>query len=366
MSLPLQQPDPTHEPTAEQPDLAVVSASEASDLSGPDMLARVTELYFLTEEKRTEDETNSFGLVLEKLAYASAVENRARLANRLSFSPKAPVRLMRRMAFDTIIVARPVLQYSPALSEDDLETLAKKLGQDHLLAIAHRLYLPSRITDVLVERGVSPVRVTLTNNSSAEFSTEAIARLMELSETDPELKFALGTRPDLSPPLFERFRSFVVGQFFIEGDAEDGEVADEAEPAAEEARDEAADQASGNSGGDDRDLSDDDEGVIASEHILANLASAGKAAEAVVCMAKLTRLEDHMIEHCLFKAEPSALMVLCKANNFSTTTFKALLNVRQNQSPDLKVDLPAQLKRYEAMNAHTAKRIIQYADKSKT
>ncbi len=353
----------------------------------PDLLSRVLDLYFLSEGRRSASDTEAFGVVLERLAFSPGdnEKTRAELAGKLALCDHAPCRLMRRLAFDTIFVARPVLQYSSSLSENDLVTLAKKLGQDHLLAMAHRLRLPPAITDILVARGQTLVHVAVTQNSSAEFSAESISQLLDYAEKDDELKFVLGLRSELSPNLFNRFMSFVKDQIFIDENAgaptekdapagtkaADDDSAPEKEPAAEPETD----------GGDNpadsspADNCEEDDGPIifdpirdsyACEKNLIKLARGRMVPETVTCMAKLTKLESPVIEHCLLGADLSALMVLSKANGFANGTFTELLKVRDSvnqENGEEKIDIVAMLKRYEAMQTHTAKRIIQFANK---
>jgi hypothetical protein len=74
-----------------------------------------------------------------------------------------------------------------------------------------------------------------------------------------------------------------------------------------------------------------------------------------------------MVKHCLISAELSALMILCKANGFSNATFTTLLRLREaNSEEGNAIDMTAMLQRYDAMQTHTAKRIIQYAKKKRS
>lgn len=343
-----------------------------SESSDKDLLGRVLDLYFLTEGKRSSSDTNSFGTVLEQMAYAASVERRAELANQLAPSIDAPTHLMRRLAFDTIVVSRPVLQYSVCLTESDLVTLATKLSEAHLLAIAHRLKLPAAITDVLVNRGDTATLATVIHNTGAEFSRGSLDNLAKKAETDPELRFALGLRPDLNLGLFNRFKSFINDQLIIDiggrrnsRQAKSGVVAPaQAEAPAASNVDEAgsdADAGAESSTGPAHDEPDWTGPVT--EKALVEIAREGQLAETLCCMAQLTGLDMKMANHCLLTADLSALMVLCKANDFSNATFSALMNLREANTDCGAIDVITMLKRYEAMKSHTAKRIIQYADK---
>lgn len=339
-----------------------------------DMTSRVMDLYFLAEGKRTPEDTEAFGIVLERMAYAADTEKRADIANRLAFSEDAPARLMRRLAFDCITVARPVLQYSDCLSESDLITLARKLEQDYLHAISHRRKLTPPVTDVLVDRGNSKVRVSVTQNSGAAFTGETLQRLGEMAEHDAELRFSLGLRPELNPSMFDRLKTFVAGQLLVPVEdehtlrgkpAEASKTSEQkatAKPAAETPKPSGQPQAEDNE--EPAPVYDPVRDSHASEKNLVKLAKGEMLQETITCMSKLTGMERDMVEHCLLRAELSALMVLCKANGFANTTFTVLLKLRQKHSEDgTVIDVKSMLYRYEAMQSHTAKRIIQYANK---
>ncbi len=354
--------------------------SDEADTSDEELLQRVLELYFQSDGKRSESDTDAFSIVLEQTAYKVGLEKRAELSNQLALTKGAPTRLMRRLAFDNIIVARPVLQYSDRLSNSDLVTLASKLSQDHLHAIAHRLKLTSPVTDVLVDRGESPALVTLTHNSGAEFSPDGLVRLEKRAETDPDLSFALGLRPDLNPGLFSRFSNFINGQLLGEiglgklgtnGEAAPVEKTappeDLSESGAKKTDGDSDVPASEENGNEPNTNSSGQEGDLVwtgpvHERSLAEIAREGRLDESVCCLARLTKLAPNLARHCLLVADVSALMVLCKANNFASGTFSALMSLRDANTSASAIDTVSMLKRYDAMKAHTARRIIDYAN----
>ncbi|MDH3579599.1 MAG: DUF2336 domain-containing protein [Hyphomicrobiales bacterium] len=355
----------------------IVDEIDDTDLSEEALLDRVVELYFLSDGKRADSDTNAFGTVLEQLAYKSTTARRAELANQLALAKDAPTHLMRRLAFDNIIVARPVLQYSDRLSNKDLVTLASKLGQDHLHAIAHRLKLTPPVTDVLVKRGRPPTLTTVAQNSGAKFSPDGLSRLERRAEADSDLAFALGLRPDLHPGMFTRFSNFVKEQ--LSAEISFGKAATKASGnAAGSAASKQGAAAKPNGDGDpaaDQDgetglegnASDEAADVVwkgpLQESALANIAREGRLDETLCCLARMTKLEETMARHCLLVADTSALMVLCKANGFASGTFSALLQIREANTLDGPIDKVLMLKRYDAMKPQMAKRIIQFANK---
>lgn len=354
----------------------------------PGLLDRVMELYELTAGQCSEADIEAFGSVMERLAYAGPVEKRAALANRLARDSTAPRQFMRRLAYDAILVSRPVLQYSDRLDDRDLVTLVQKLEEDHRLAIAHRLTLPASVTDKLVALGEPPVRVRVVKNNGAVFSKQGVTRLKELAEEDPALRRAMELRPDLKPGLLPRIAALLHGAALpaiarlgvdasrsgpepvlaTQAESRACELVTEAEdgpamPAETYQPTEAAQVARRAVHDRPPEGFDVPNGGKVTERALAEMARVGWVSGTINCMAKLTGLDEEMTAHCLLKADLPALMVLCKAHRFASSTFGALLQFREAKGNGGVIDTVALLKRYEAMQSHTAKRIIQFADK---
>ncbi len=102
------------------------------------------------------------------------------------------------------------------------------------------------------------------------------------------------------------------------------------------------------------------------EKILAETARSGKVVETVEILSRITKLEQGMVDHCLFHAHLPALMVLCKAHRLSAATFTSLLQLRDNFNESKTTDTVSLLRRYESMSPETAQRVIRFADKSRT
>jgi len=99
-----------------------------------------------------------------------------------------------------------------------------------------------------------------------------------------------------------------------------------------------------------------------SEHELVNAAKAGEIENTLKCFSVITRHNHDMVEHFLFKAHISALMVLCKANKLTQETFTALLSLRENHTGQPTDNTVGLMKRYDGMTPETAQRIICRSD----
>src|SRR5215470_16770391 len=80
---------------------------------------------FFAAPRRTASEINLFDQIMDKvLAEVEPLARRA-LAERLADLDEAPQRTLVRLAGDVIEVAEPVLTRSPALSDEQLEPIAR-------------------------------------------------------------------------------------------------------------------------------------------------------------------------------------------------------------------------------------------------
>ena len=99
------------------------------------------------------------------------------------------------------------------------------------------------------------------------------------------------------------------------------------------------------------------------EKILVEAARNNIASETIEAFANITHLDKTMIEHCLFDAHISALMVLCKAHSFTPATFTAMLQLRDSHTGEPTNDTATLMRKYESMTPETAERIIRFSDK---
>jgi uncharacterized protein (DUF2336 family) len=167
------------------------------------ILERVADLFAAGSRGYSSKQIALFDDVLQKLCADIEVKARARLARRLAHIDNAPPQLVRSLAFDdAIAVAQPILIHSPQLSDTDLVENAATKSQDHLFAIAQRLRLSERVTDVLVERGHRRVIHKVAANTGARFSLAGYDKLTQRARRDRRLTFTLARRRDLPRQYF--------------------------------------------------------------------------------------------------------------------------------------------------------------------
>lgn len=149
--------------------------------------------------------------MLEFLAADHLPRVRALVAEEIKRARDVPPDLVRRLARDVeTIVAAPVLEYSPLLSDHDLrEIIAAGAGGARLLAIARRADLRPAVADAVVATLDVPAVAALLANPSAEIRAETLERLAEQAEQVEAWHRPLVLRPDLSLRAARRIAGFV-------------------------------------------------------------------------------------------------------------------------------------------------------------
>jgi uncharacterized protein (DUF2336 family) len=168
-------------------------------------LRRVTNLFLDESNRLNEEQIGVFDDVLVHLIQRIESKALVQLSTTLAPIDNAPTGVIRRLSnHDEIVIAAPVLTQSKRLSETDLVSIAKRKGQDHMLAISGRASLSEAVTDVLVERGNVQVHHTLARNAGARFSDSGYATLVKKSGSDETLAEKLGLRLDIPLELLRQ------------------------------------------------------------------------------------------------------------------------------------------------------------------
>jgi uncharacterized protein (DUF2336 family) len=149
--------------------------------------------------------------MLEKLASDQVPRVRAILAEEIKRLDCVPKSVVDRLARDIEqIVAAPILEYSPLLSDADLvEIIASAEAEHALRAIARRQPLSSEVSDVIVGSLDIPAVATLLANPHATIRERTLEELVETAESIEELHTPLTLRSDLSIRTIRRLASFV-------------------------------------------------------------------------------------------------------------------------------------------------------------
>ncbi len=186
---------PARETLIAELELAVKNGTQENRIT---TLRRVTDLFLGEADRLNDEQIKVFDDVLCRLTSKMESTALAELSNRLAPVDRAPIEMIKRLAWDDkIIVARPVLAESKRLTARDLVEIAGTKSQAHLLVIAGRDQLEEAVTDMLLKRGNREVFIELASNAGAHLSEAGYQTLVDKAETDESLTEYLGRRLDI-------------------------------------------------------------------------------------------------------------------------------------------------------------------------
>ena len=149
--------------------------------------------------------------VLEVLIQDQAVRVRRIVAETLKDMNTAPPGLIQRLARDPeLVVAGPVLQYSPVLTDEDLLDIVRQLPiPGAAAAIARRRKLGPAVADEIGGGTDVDAITALLSNDSAQIREETLDRLIERAPQYPAWHRPLVDRPKLSGRAVQKLARFV-------------------------------------------------------------------------------------------------------------------------------------------------------------
>ncbi len=141
--------------------------------------------------------------ILQFLVKDVEVTVRQALTESIAESPHLPGDLAADLASDTITIARPILERSPVLGDEQLAEIIRSHAMQYALSVAGRDAISEGLADALIESGEPDVIVRLINNDGAEISDEALCLLAKDYRDDTDIQDRLAKRPDLPPELVD-------------------------------------------------------------------------------------------------------------------------------------------------------------------
>jgi uncharacterized protein (DUF2336 family) len=328
-------------------------------------LRRITSLFLGQADQLNEQQISVFDDVLVHLVRRIETKALVQLSETLAPIGNAPIGTVRRLADnDDITVARPVLTQSVRLSDNDLADLARRKGQDHLLAISGRVSLPETVTDVLVERGDSTVRHALAKNSGARFSRFGFSTLVKNSQNDEALAESLGLRLDMPfeflRGLLSRATNLVRSKLLSSSSPKNHErIAHALAGIANEAGKEAGGQRSFERA-DGIVLQLNQQGKL-NEGALVKFIESRHFDEMTATLALFCGCTSRVIERILKNERHESLVMACKAAKLSwPTTSLILSHARSSQHPISEEELSVIRDSFLELSQETAQRTLRF------
>jgi len=148
---------------------------------------------------------------LEDMSRDQAVRVRLILAEVMREMTDAPPAVIRQLARDTdAMVANPVIEFSPVLTDKDLVTIiAEGANTARLKSMARRRDVSETVSDAIVATGDTEATAELLRNPGARISEGTLDRIADDAETKPELHEPLVGRPGLSAKAAKRLAEYV-------------------------------------------------------------------------------------------------------------------------------------------------------------
>ena len=177
----------------------------------------------MTDEEREEAQN-----ILRIMATDAAELVRRALAVTLKSSPLVPRDVANRLARDLEAVALPILNFSPAFTDDDLAEIIRLGGPVRQVAIAKRPSLSPTVTSAIVEHGVEQAVEAACANDNAEFADRSLAKAVAKFEKSQAVLQAIAFRHVLPMAVTEKLITLVgdqVREHLIEHQAVSAETA---------------------------------------------------------------------------------------------------------------------------------------------
>jgi len=341
----------------------IALADEPSSEKRRELLRGVTDLFF-TGDAHNQVEMGLFDDVMSQLAGEMEEAVKVELAQRMSQAATPPRGLSRVLAVESIAVARPILERSSALSEDDLLHVARTQGQDHLRAISQRASVPSSVSDVVIQRGDDDTVGVLLRNEGAVLSRAAHEAVVDRAAANPALHEAVIDRHSLPVDLLNEMYFMVESKLRYRIMAKNADM----DPATLEAA---------LSAGRKRVAALD--GALPADHAaaeaefralkarngispqaLAGMLRGKKQTLFLVALSDLAEIDFHTARKILERRELDALAIVCRAAAFDRALFLTFALLILDPADDVMGKAKAYGELYTALSREAAMRTIRF------
>lgn len=175
-------------------DLAKVNSSEERR----ELLRGITDMFLGNPNTRSDTECMLFDEVVGAVVKDMQTSVKAELAEKLS-KAKAPIsKTLKSFAMDEDIeVARPVLENSDVLSDEDLIEVITSRTQAHILAISKRVNVSETVSGAIVDHGTEHVIASLLANHTARIGRDSMEKVAEKAQSSTLLQKKFVSRDDV-------------------------------------------------------------------------------------------------------------------------------------------------------------------------
>ncbi len=348
-------------------------AHEASSDKRRELLEGVTDLFMDDGPGMNDQEQTIAADILGKVVTEVEREVRARLSHRLADLDDAPADLIRQLASDEIQVARPLLERSGVLSDQDLVEIINKQGKEHQLSVSLRGNISEGVSDALVAKGDDEVVLSLINNASAEISRGAMEAIVDRSETSEELHEPLLNRKDLPSDLMHNmfwWVSSALKKHILTETQVDEETVDRMLAEAEQGMVREAEEEDDKLGRVERAVRRRMRLGQLNQDALVQYLRRGQVPEFIAGLGYLTDVDQNTARRIVFTPGHEAVAVACRAKGFDLSTFSTIVLLLDGATDSASGEVEKQLRRpeevaellelYKEIPVETAKRAMRF------
>ena len=137
------------------------------------------------------------------------VRVREALSRNLKVNPAVPHEVAKALAQDVDSVALPILQFSEALTDEDLIEIVRSQGASKQVAIARRPTVSETVSTALVDTGDEDVVTNLVANEGAEITEQSLQKVVEDFGDQETMQDVMVRRPRLPVTVAERLVTMV-------------------------------------------------------------------------------------------------------------------------------------------------------------
>jgi uncharacterized protein (DUF2336 family) len=289
------------------------------------LLREITDLFFVNPDHQA-GEMALFDDVMSQLAGEMEEAVRAELADRLAPVTDPPLKLVRGLASDeSIDVARPILEHSHSLTDEELVSVARRHGQAHLQAISRRPNVSEAVSEAIVERASDETLGVLLGNSGASLSRQAHETAVDRAGANPALHEAVVNRRELPIDLLNEMYFVVEAKLRTKILQRNSEVDPAALDAALEAGRNRVATRHGSLPPDYAEAERDVRSLVARRALtpkaLASMLRNRESTRFMVALAELAGIDFHTARVILERRELDALAIVCRAADFERSLF---------------------------------------------
>lgn len=179
-------------------------AQDSTKGSKEALMENITDMFLSPDGRLNDHERVLMNDIMVKLLKNVEKKIRKGLSERLAESDEISIELVTMLANDHIEVARPVLEKSALLKDEDLVETIRNRTDSHRLSIAIREHVSETVSDELIEHGNEDVIEALIQNSNAELSKASMDYLVQESRSVDRFQEPLLNRNDLSFELVHK------------------------------------------------------------------------------------------------------------------------------------------------------------------